>query len=232
MRRIAYKKFGGLISSVRAQSQAGSQLEERVPSLAAAQSVHAAAGEACWGASIHSTSSHRSSPCSQVSLSHSVPVRTCSLPSAHGSSLAQQRSFAASGGNNSGVEDDTEALKPSRAESSPVSEPEGSSVGQTPRHTGAAERDGQQSSDSAVSASSRKAAESQGPIDVVDAESKDLWELTDEQRQAERVLLAPPSGEPLYPDKRGSFAWEPFADDDMEEGLTVRIEDIPVPFRK
>ena len=36
------------------------------------------------------------------------------------------------------------------------------------------------------------------------------------------MLQAPPSGEPLYPGKRGSFAWEPFSDDSMFDEMTVR----------
>ncbi len=35
------------------------------------------------------------------------------------------------------------------------------------------------------------------------------------------MLLAPPSGEPLYPGKRGSLAWEPFSDDTMYDEMTV-----------
>ena len=54
--------------------------------------------------------------------------------------------------------------------------------------------------------------------DAVSGE-EESWALTDEQRQAERELRAPPSGEPLYPDRRGGLAWEPFSDDEMD--LTV-----------
>lgn len=222
MRKVVSRAFHRLLYSARAHSQGGSWLDTATASSGASHSLHSGAGEAHWCTCSDSPSFQPRSQTLQARPAHTSLTRTCSLLPAHGSSLRQQRSFASTG------RDDTDASQQPGPQGSsgvnqpPPSEQEGSSVGQTPQHSSAAESDVQHPSDSAATADDSGGSEGQRAQSEADAGSKDPWALTAEQRQAERVLLSPPSGEPLYPTKRGSFAWEPFSDDSADDEMTVR----------
>ena len=221
MRKVVSRTFSRLVNSVRAHSHTGSRLNTGLASLGASASLHPAAGEAHRCISGDSTACN---PHSQNVLGRppeSVPRRTCILSPAHGMSLHQQRSFASSGSDDTDESQQAKPPRPSGIDQAAPSEQEGGSVGQTPQHSSAADSDVEHLTDMAASADDSLLPESQSAHSEAEPGRTDPWALTDERRQAERMLLAPPSGEPLYPGKRGSLAWEPFSDDNMYNEMTV-----------
>ena len=222
MRKVVFRSFNRLLNSARAHSQSGSRLDTRTAPLGASNSQHLEAREPHYSACSDSTSFQPQFKTLHARPAHSKSSRTCSQSPAHGSSLPQHRSFASSGRDNSDKSQQAGPPGPSGADQPSQNEQGGSSVGQAPQQSSAADTDVQHPSESAAPADGSGAPATQGATSVADAGSKDPWALTEEQRQAERVLQAPPSGEPLYPGKRGSFAWEPFSDDSMYDDMTVR----------
>ncbi len=222
MRKAVSRTFSRLLNSARAYSQSGSRLDTRTAPQGASHPQRLEAGEPHRSACSDSTSFQPQFQTLPARPANSTLTRTCSQSPAHGSSLRQHRSFASSGGDDTDKGQQAGPLGPPGADQPPPNEQEGSSVGQAPQPSSAAGSDVQHPSDSAAPADGVGASASQGASSVADAASKDPWALTEEQRQAERVLQAPPSGEPLYPGKRGSFAWEPFSDDSMFDEMTVR----------
>ena len=222
MRKFVCRTLGRLLYSARAPSQGGSRLDSGSASLGASHSLHSGAGEAHWCTCSDISSFQPHSQTLQARPAHSKSTRTCCPSLAHGSSFCQHRSFASNGRDETDTSQQLGPPGPSGVSQPPPSEQEGSSVGETPQQSSAAESDVQHPSGWAASADLSGGAEGQGAQSEADAESRDPWALTEEQRQAERVLLSPPSGEPLYPTKRGSFAWEPFSDDGADDEMTVR----------
>ena len=214
MRLAELRIFCRLLSSGKAHLLPGSRLGKQVGA------GHSPPGQACSSTSLETPCSN-SSPTRCSSHSSQSSLALCSLAStvdlgpAHGTFSAQHRSFASSEGNDNDSPHDGEsssASLPSNSGDSSQGSPESDQHSQQP-----APEDG---SLPYVDSPDTDMAEGQLASVAADAVSEEEpWALTDEQRQAERELRAPPSGEPLYPDRRGGLAWEPFSDDEMD--LTV-----------
>ena len=214
MRVAELRVFCRLLSSGKADLLPGSRLGKQVGA------GHSPPGQACLSTSLETLCSNSSPTRSCFQSSQRSPplcssAGTVGLGPSHGTTSAQHRSFASSGGSDNDSPGDGEA-----SSASPPSNSVGSSQDslESDQHSQqSAPGDG---SSPYMNSPDTDMAEGQLASLAADAVSQEEpWALTDEQRQAERELRAPPSGEPLYPDRRGGLAWEPFSDDEMD--LTV-----------
>lgn len=220
MRGVDYRSISKFISSARAQLQAGSRVESRAACVGAAQSLQLGRGDGNWTAH-HTELCFSSAPQPlQPCPAHGSPSWTGSMMPSHGSSIAQHRSFASSRRTASGANDDDGPPSSPALDSSNGQEPEDDPAGQGPRQPSAAEPHRRSTALWSVPTSAPGKPGGRGAAARPEA-PEGPWTLTEEQRQAERQLQAPPSGEPLYPDRRGSLAWEPFSDNNMEQEQEV-----------
>jgi hypothetical protein len=221
MRGVDYRSVLKFISGARVQLQAGSQVESRAACVGAAQSLQLGQGDGSWTQSHTESCFSSSTQPLQPCTAHGSPAWTGSMMPPHGSSIAQHRSFASSRSTARGTNDDDGHPSSPASDSSNGQEPVGDPAGQGPQQTPAAEPHRRSTGLWSVPTSAPGAHGSRDASAAGPEAPEGPWALTEEQRQAERQLQAPPSGEPLYPDRRGSLAWEPFSDDNMEQEVEV-----------